>query len=176
MVVVALVGRVGTVLDAHAGTYHGAVVGVPDREVAGGEIHQIALFEVDELVGHGPQSQRVGSDEVLADADADDQRAPGAGGDQPARLVPGHHPKCVGAVQAFHRVGDSVEQVARLVQAAVDQVRDEFRIGVGLEFEAGIEQFVAQFLVVLDDAVVDQADAPARHVRMGVLDRRGHRG
>ena len=159
-------------LDAHRCAHHSTVGGVPDGELAGGEVHQVALLEVDEAVGDRSQGQRVGGDEVLADADADHEWAAGAGGDDPTGIFAGHHAERVGAFEALDRLADGFEEVALLIEAMIDEVCDDLRIGVRLQFVACIEEFVAQLLEVLDDAVVYEADAPPRQVRMGVLDRR----
>jgi hypothetical protein len=59
----------------------------------------------------------------------------------------------------------------------VDQVGDHFGVGLALEHVAERGQFGAQFVVVFDDAVVDQRDARLfrrrREVRVGVV--RGRR-
>ena len=55
----------------------------------------------------------------------------------------------------------------------VDQVGDHFGVGLALEHVAQRGQFGAQFVVVLNDAVVDQRDArvvrAGREVRVGVV-------
>ena len=55
-----------------------------------------------------------------------------------------------------------------LAVVAVDEVGDGFGVGVGGEGVARRLQFVADFLVVFDDAVVDDGDVTAAHVRVGV--------
>ncbi len=43
-------------------------------------------------------------------------------------------------------------------------MRDDFGIGLGFELEAGLFQVLAQFYVVLDDAVVNDGNRLARHM------------
>ena len=50
----------------------------------------------------------------------------------------------------------------------MDAVRDDLGVGLGAELVAVPQQLRAQLLVVLDDAVVDDRDAVARDVRVGV--------
>ena len=77
-----------------------------------------------------------------------------------------HRPR-VGAVQFLDRALRRAEQVIALGQVVMDQVGDDF--GVGLRFEGVAQRLQARalFLVVLDDAVVDQGHAVA-DVRMRV--------
>jgi hypothetical protein len=85
------------------------------------------------------------------------------------RLVAAEHGDGVGALQARHGALHGVEQVA-LVQVR-HQVRDHLGVGLAGEHVALGLQLGAQLLVVLDDAVVHQRDAPRRvagsHVRAG---------
>jgi hypothetical protein len=92
--------------------------------------------------------------------------------DHAVRLVAAEHGDGVGAMQAAHGVLHGFEQVAGI--QVVDQVRDHFGIGLAFEDIAHGLQLGAQFVVVLDDAVVDQRDArlvvaQAREVRVGIV-------
>jgi hypothetical protein len=76
-------------------------------------------------------------------------------------------------VQALGDRAHRAEQVAsrgaaRVRVSLVDQVRHHFGIGLRFETVADRAQFVAQRLVVLDDAVVHQRDGLVREVRVGV--------
>jgi len=64
---------------------------------------------------------------------------------------------CVGAAQARQRALHGVEQIA--VVQAVHQVGNDLGISLAGEDVAPLLQFRSQFVVVLDDPVVDQADA-----------------
>ena len=169
--VAALVRAVAVLPHAHGGAHHRSALGAPDVDALRRKIDQIALLQIDEAVGDRAQRQRIRGDEVLADAYADHQRAAGPGGDDAVRVVLADDAQRVGAVQALHGLGDGLEQVAFFVQGAVDEVGDDFGIGARLEAVAAGFEFVAQFFVVLDDAVVNQADAPPGEMRVGVLHR-----
>ena len=60
-------------------------------------------------------------------------------------------------MQAAHGLLHGLEQVAGV--QVVDQVGDDLGVGLAFEDVAGGLQLGAQFVVVLDDAVVDQRDA-----------------
>ena len=108
---------------------------------------------------------------MLARAHADRQRTAGPRADHAMRLALRNDGDRVGAGQFLHRAAHRVEQAA-LVEA-VHQVRDHLRVGLGVEdialgFEPG-----AQFVMVLDDAVMHQRDLAAREDRVRVAgDRR----
>ena len=74
-------------------------------------------------------------------------------------------------MQAAHGLLHGLEQVAGV--QVVDQVGDDLGVGLAFEDVAGGLQLGAQFVVVLDDAVVDQRDARlviARcEVRVGIV-------
>jgi len=50
----------------------------------------------------------------------------------------------------------------------LDQMRDDFRIGLAREFEAEPLEFRAQLFVILDDAVVHDRDRAARRDRVRI--------
>ncbi len=99
--------------------------------------------------------------------------------DDAMRLVAAEHRDRVRAVQLERRTLDRLEQVAVVVE--VDQVRDHLGVGLARERVAARLELRAQRLVVLDDAVVHERDAPGpraarvragavREVRMRVVD------
>ena len=79
-----------------------------------------------------------------------------------------HHADGVGAFERSHRLACRRKQVAGLTEMVVNQVRDDFGIGLGFEVIPEALQVRALFLVVLDDAVVHHRDFVARDDRMGV--------
>ncbi len=135
------------------------------------QVHHVAFVQVNDLVGDAGQRHGVGGEEILAFADAHDQRRTLARADHAMRLVAAEHGNGIGAVQALDRLLHGFEEVAGV--HLVDQVGNDFGIGLALEDVAGGSQLGAQFVMVFDDAVVDQGDALARKVRMGVV--RGRR-
>mmetsp|Transcript_59261 Transcript_59261/g.139848 ORF Transcript_59261/g.139848 Transcript_59261/m.139848 type:complete len:517 (-) Transcript_59261:3941-5491(-) len=184
---------VGAELGRAAVGVHGLDVALHRAVAAGGgvqaaqpvaaqlQVHHVAFFEVDDLVGHAGQGHGVGSNEVLALAlaHAQHQRRALAGGHHAVRLVAAEHGHRVGALQARQGLLHGIQQVAAV--EVVDQVGDDLGVGLAGEHIAAGLEFGAQFVVVLDDAVVHQGDAahaglagtrPGREMRVGVVHRR----
>ena len=111
----------------------------------------------------------VRGDEELAVAEADDDRRAVADGDDLLGIVGrDQHEREQAAHQqqrAPHRVLEAV-----VLHLALDEVRDDFGVGLGDELVALPLQLLLQVEVVLDDAVVDDDDlAGAVAVRVRVL-------
>lgn len=123
------------------------------------DIDDVAVLEIRDPVGEVRQRDRVRREEVLAVADAHDERHPVARADDPVRLVAAHHRDRVTAAQPRERAPHRVEQVA--VVQMVDEVRDRLAVGLARERVAVPLEVRAQRLVVLDDAVVRQRDPRA---------------
>ena len=75
------------------------------------------------------------------------------------RLIATEHSDGVCAVQAQHGLLHGGEQIA--VIEMIDQMRDDLGVGLALEHVAAHFEFVAQRVVVFDDAVMDERDAVA---------------
>ena len=128
----------------------------------------ITFLEEHEAAGDGQQGRDVRGDEVLADAEADDHRAALAREDQSFRVgFAGHH-QGVGTLELRHRRTDRLEKIADSLEMMVDAVGDDLGVGLAGEGVAELAQFLAQLVVVLDDAVMDDREAVIRHVRVGV--------
>ena len=111
----------------------------------------------------------VGRDEELAVAEADDDRRTVADGDDLFRIVGRNQHEREQPAHQQQRAADRVLE-AVVFHLALDQVRDDFRVGFGDELVALALQLLLQVEVVLDDAVVDDDDlAGAVAVRMGVF-------
>ena len=147
-----------------------AAVSVADPHAAQLQVHHVAFFEVDDLVGYAGQRHRVAGEEVLALADAHDQWRPRTRADHAVRLVMAEHGDGVGALQPLRSGLHGGEQVA--VVEMVDQMGDDFGVGLAFKVVAAGAQLAAQRVVVFDDAVVDERDAVAAEVRVRVDHRR----
>lgn len=111
----------------------------------------------------------VGGEEVLALADADDQRRVAAGGDDAVGGVGVHGEQRERAVEAAADRAHGVDQVGPGGDLGGQQVRDDLGVGLGGEPDAGVLQLGAEPGEVLDDAVVDDGDpAGLVEVRVGV--------
>ncbi|MNH04554.1 hypothetical protein D3C79_638530 [compost metagenome] len=163
-----LVGSFGAFVVLHGFTLNLVALLVPDGDLVAADFGDVAFFQVHEAVGDLAQGQLVGRQEVLAQAQADDQRAATACGYQAVRLLGTDQRQAVSTMQALHRSLQGIGQVRNALQGVVDQVDDDFGIGLRSEDIAKALQLFAQFFVVLDDAVVHHGHFIAREVRVGV--------
>ncbi|MNO88854.1 hypothetical protein D3C76_803210 [compost metagenome] len=166
--VLALVRGLGAFVVLHGLALHRAAGGVPELHAVAADFGDVALFQIDEAVGDLAQGELVGSEEVLAEAQADHQRAAAARGEDAVRLFRADHRQAVGAVQFLHRRLQRGGQVAQTVQLVVQQVDDHFGVGLRGEHVAEALEVGAQFLVVLDDAVVHHRQLVMGEMRVGV--------
>jgi hypothetical protein len=138
------------------------------------QVDHVAFFQVDDLVGDAGQGHGVAGQEAFvgvgALAHAQHQRAAFARAHHAVRLVTAEHGDGVGALQAGGGALHGVEQVT--VVELVHQVGDHLGVGLAFEDVALVLQLGAQFVMVFNDAVVHQADALARKMRVGVVHRR----
>ncbi|MNJ33041.1 hypothetical protein D3C77_277200 [compost metagenome] len=158
-------GRGGRDLD------HGAVgraaVGVEHARAGAGHGHVVAFLEVGDLLGEGADGQGVRAQIHLALAPADDQGAAAARAQDQLVLALDQHGERIGAGQPVQRGLEGVQRGQARRQLVVQQMGHD--LGVGLAFkDAALGLHLGlQFGEILDDAVVDQADAPGL-VRVGV--------
>ena len=143
---------------------------IDDGVAAEADVGDVAVFEIDDLVGRPGQRHRIGGEEGLARAllrpDAEHQRVALARADHALRLGLAEHGDRIGALQFRRRALHGREQVARIM--AVDQVRDDLGVGLRLEHVTLGFQARAQLFVVLDDAVVHHRDFVAAEYRVRV--------
>jgi hypothetical protein len=122
----------------------------------------VALLQVDDLVGDAGQCHRVGGEKVLVrsrdGADAEHERRALPRADHAVRLVAAEHGDRIGTAQPRQRALDGLEEIA--VVAMIHEMGDDLGVGLGDEGVALGLQLGAQLVVVLDDAVVHDADAP----------------
>ncbi len=112
----------------------------------------------------------------LAGGRADDERRDPTGRDDDVRLGRVHDGDGEGTAHDQEALANGLHQLQPLGAELLDEVRHDLGVGDGGEDMAALLEALAQFRVVLDDAVVDDRDvARAVHVRMGVDRLRGHR-
>ena len=111
MAVGALVGGFGAFVVLHGFTLYRVASLVPDLHLVTADFGDIALFQIHETVGDLAQGQLVGSQEVLAMAQADYQRAAAACGYQAVGLCHADQRKAVGTVQTLHCRFERIGQV-----------------------------------------------------------------
>ncbi len=163
---VTLVGRI----QRQTGCLHLALdcmaVMLVDGQSIMNDIGHITILEKDEATGFRNQRRHVGGNQHLVFGDTDYQRAAAACRDQATRLVLADDAERKGAFKIGNRRLHRAEQVLALVEVVVNLMHDY--LGIGLRVTADLLLF-AKFVVVFDDAVVDQRHALVTDMRMRVL-------
>jgi len=127
------------------------------------QIHQVALLQIDDLVGHAGQGHGVAGQKILALPHPQHQGRTRARAHHAVRLVLVDHRNGKRPMQPGRSGAHGLEQVA--VVQAVHQVRDDLGVRLARKHIAARLQLCAQLLMVLDDAVVHQGHtAGARRV------------
>jgi hypothetical protein len=146
---------------------------------------QLVVGQVDDLIRAADQRRAIAGDEVLAVADADDQRAAQPGGDDHVGPIAKHHRQAVRAAKlrqrrlhGRHERGVAVASPGRpvrvgragpRVELAGDQLGHDLGVGRGLEVVAEARQALLQFAKILNHAVVYNRDhVVAAQMGMGV--------
>ncbi len=136
-----------------------------------GELHafrrnhgQVAIAEEEQIAGVIENRGHVGSDEVLVFAQSDDGRRAVAGGHDLVRFIDRDHRQREHAGQLTDGFANALFQrrtmtVGGLQKIFLDQVGDDFGVGLGGELVAFFNQLALQRNVVLDDAVVNDDDS-----------------
>ena len=158
----------------------GGAVEVRDFHGVGGDRDDLVLAEFDGAPGVVDEAGDVGAEEVLALAEADDERGVPAGRDHDVGLVGVDGEQREGAFEPLagklHGPGEAAVGgvTAELVPVDVpEQGGRHFGVGLGLEGHALAQEFQLELGEVLDDAVVDQGQlAAVGQVRVRVLVRR----
>ncbi len=91
-------------------------------------------------------------------------------------MLLGQHRNCVRALEFGGRLAHCREQTISALEIEVDQMRNDFRVGVGDEFVADRTEPLADLFVVLDDAVVHHRQSVLADVRMRIAFGRGAMG
>ena len=165
--VAAFAGEVGALFAFAFGAGDGGAARVVNLVAVFRDARAVVFLHGDEAAGDGQKGVDVGGGKVFADTEADDHRRAVAGGDDFVGAVGGEHGDGISAAQTGGGGEDSGVQVVAVM--AVDEMRDDFGVGIAVEGVAARAQFVADFLVVFDDAVMDDSDALATHMRVGIL-------
>ena len=129
----------------------------------------VAFLQEHEAPGHGQQCRHIGSDEIFIDAEADNHRAARAREHDALGIGLRNGRERVRAVQFRNGFAHRLVQPGRFRQMMVNAVRDDLGVGLRTEGVAEFGETGAQRLVILDDAVVHDGNAVARHMRMSIL-------
>ena len=142
---------------------------IGERHAAASDHGDLAVVEEHDFACVRQNRGDVGGDEELAVAEPDDHRRAVADGDDRLGIVGGDQHQREQALDARQRPAHRRRQpiVASLL---LDQMRDDFGVGLGEELVARRLQLPLELEVVLDDAVVDDDHAfLAVAMRMRVL-------
>ena len=134
------------------------------------DFHHLLILKVNHLLGAAHDRRGVGSDEILAVANANDHRATFTGGDELVGMTLFQDDNSIGTNHMVQCDADGLKQVDMFALLHIlDEVGQHLGVGRRLEGEATFLQLLAQAHVVLDDAVVNQGDV-TRHgaMRVGV--------
>ncbi|MCK9589757.1 MAG: hypothetical protein WC076_12205 [Terrimicrobiaceae bacterium] len=113
--------------------------------------------------------------EMLMPSDAEDERAASAGPDHEVRNVRMENRDPIGSDHMPERLADRLDQAGLVapvgtVEFVAHAVGQDFRVRLRHEGMAGFQKLFAEFLVVLDDPVVDEGEPPASiEVRVGIF-------
>src|SRR5690606_24102629 len=109
----------------------GVAFGVEDANARAPNLGHVAFLEEHEATRHGQQRGHIRSDEVLAFANANDDRTTGACDDDRVWILFGDDRKRVSALELGDGRTHSAEQIAELLLMMMNSVRDDFRIRLG---------------------------------------------
>ena len=110
----------------------------------------------------------VGGQEVFTQAQANHQRAAAAGCNQTVRLFGADHGQTVGTVQLLDGGLECRSQVVVVFEFVVEQVSDNFGIGVRSKHIAQAFELFTQGFMVFDDAVVHYSQIGTGEMRVSV--------
>ena len=133
---------------------HRSAARVVDRDAVARDLDPVAVFEIADGVGEGRERDRVGAEIHLALAVADRERRALARADQQIVLAREQKGQRESAAQLRKRGGDRIGRRTPLLHLAADQMRHHFGVGLGDELGAVLFELLAQFAVILDDAVM----------------------
>ena len=130
-----------------------------DAVTGAGEFGAIAVVEIDDAPRHLDQRRSVGGRVMPMLGDAEQQRRTFARDDDTFGIVLAHHGDGISSLQLGDGGTHGSKQIRLAAQFERDQVRHDLGVGVrGKHVTRGL-QAGAQFLVVLDDAVMHHGQA-----------------
>ena len=144
-------------VDRAPGSPNGSAVQRAHRDAVGCQHRELAVAE-DENVPRLPQERRDvrGDERLLAAEPRDERRAAASEHDQGVRSIRRDTRDCKGALEVSGRAQDCRDEPVALV--ALDEVRDDFRVGLRAKPMPVRRQRLSDLTVVLDDPVVDDGE------------------
>ena len=147
---------------------HGLAVGAEDIDAVARDLRDVALFEINKALRHRQQRRHAARDEVLADAEADDERARDAADHETLRVLRIDDQQRKRTGKPGNRFLHRLRQTESLLQVVIHEMRRNLGIGFRYELVAFRLEFLLDLLVVFDDAVMNNGDTIAGQVRVGV--------
>ena len=130
-----------------------------------------------EAIGPVQDGRYVGGQQRHAVGRAHNQRGDPASRNNHVGLVTVHHGECEGTTDFIQGGPDGLQQIESALAPLFNTMRQYFGIGGRGEDVAPFAKLSAEFLVVLDDAVVNQSNRTGTvHVGVGIFFARGSVG
>ena len=175
MLIAALLGRLNVPGDAADFFVDILVQTVENANRIPRQLGKLAVLEVDDVSRVGDQGGDVRGEEILVEADPQDERAGFPDGVHFPGLVGADDAEGVGALEPVRGLDQSFVHVALVVE--LDQVDDDLGVGLALKVIPIPDELLAEGQVILDDPVVDDRKAAVvREVRVGIFLRRSPMG
>ena len=153
--------------DAGNAAVHRRAGAVINGNGVGRYLSKLAVLQIDHVFGVAHERGHVGGKEIFADAHAENERRGHFHGADRPRLVGAENAERIGALKPRGGVQHGGLEIAGIVH--VEQMHDDFRVGLAPEYEALAFKLVAQRRVVFDNAVVDDGKfAVGGHMRVRV--------
>ena len=148
---------------------NGDLHGVQNGDAVTGQNGDLAVFHVADLAGVLDEGSHVGGDIAAAVAVAEQKRRVLARCDDAVGAIRTEHPKRIRALDAAQHPAHRLKKVVTFVVVELQKLRDDLCVRFRLEVYALIDEKFLDLHIVLDDAVVDDGEFPARaDVRVGV--------
>ncbi len=147
-------------LGGHADfTLHLVAVHVADGGAFAADLDAVAVFKEADFVGQRGEGVGIGRKEHFPLAETNSQRRAETRANHQVFVAGENHGQRKRAAQALQRSINSVLRRHALADVIGHQMRDDFGIGVGFKTELGFFQLFFQFLIILDNAVMNDGYA-----------------
>ena len=173
VLIAALFGRLNVPRDAGNGLFDRLAGAVKDRVAVGTHFSELAVFNVNHVFRVRHERRDIGGKEVLARADADNERAAVARDEKLIRAIGAQDAERIAALQAAKCFEHSVLEIAVAGIIHIQQVHNDLGIRLTMEHKALGLEHLSQLHEVFDDAVLHDGElAVVAHMRVGVCLRR----
>ena len=165
----ALLRRGGVPVDLELLTLDEVALRIRDRDLVRRDRHDLVLADLDGCAGVVDECGDVGAEEVLAFAEADDQRRVPAGGDDLTGSIGVNREQGERAFELIGGLAHRGGEVAGFLIVLGQLGGGHLGVGLGEELDALGDEVLLQVGEVLDDPVVDECElATVGQVRVGV--------